>query len=155
MVSCQDSGYEDLKLENNELSSVSGDWWVIALEPDGVTPAFGGDYVPFTTSNVSDDGSSLWLDDHGNFMEIKTQVTINTTDLTFSGAPNSPELISEGTVTVTNGKITRNSFETTTGNLVDEISFEAEFDWAPGVVYKFTGHRKTGFLEDNDPHYSN
>lgn len=38
-------------------------------------------------------------------------------------------------------------------NIFQLISFEAEFSWDPGIVYKFVGHKRTGFLEDENPHY--
>ncbi len=44
---------------------------------------------------------------------------------------------------------------TLSGMQVDEIYFEAEFDWDPGINYIFKGHKRTGFAEDENPHYSN
>lgn len=51
------------------------------------------------------------------------------------------------------GMITRETYTTASNTVVDEISFDAEFSWDPGTVYKFIGHWRTGFLEDENPHY--
>ena len=150
-TSCDEGGDPDPGATS--VVELAGDWWVIALEDDGETPAYGGDYVEFTTYNTAADDGTMWIDDNDNWMEIKTRVSTNVTALTFSGEPNSPELYTDGTVTVTNGKITKGTYTTTSNTLVDEIYFEAEFDWDPGYVYKFKGHKRTGFLEDEDPLY--
>jgi hypothetical protein len=82
-------------------------------------------------------------------MEIKTKVqATDFTNLLFSGKPNEAELYLGGTVTVTNGKILKNAAHSFGGHIVDSLYFEAEFDWDPGTVYKFAGHRRTGFIED-------
>ena len=46
------------------LQEVLGGWWVIALEPDGATPAYGGDYVKFNTYNSAANDLTFWLDDN-------------------------------------------------------------------------------------------
>jgi hypothetical protein len=145
---------EDADIGGTSVEQMSGDWWVIALEDDGESPAYNGDYVQFTTYNTAANDGGLWLDDHGNWMEIKSKVSANVSSLTFAGEPNSPELYTEGTVTVSNGLITKASYETASKTMVDEIYFEAEFDWDPGYTYKFKGHKRTGFPEDENPHYS-
>lgn len=135
------------------LQEAIGGWWVIALEPDGATPAYGGDYVKFNTYNSSANDNTLWLDDNGEWMEIKAKATMNISNLIFSSDPEVEELYSGGTVTITNGQITKNSFTTASNTLVDEIYFEAEFDWDPGTAYIFKGHKNTGKVEDLNPHF--
>ncbi|WP_166962967.1 lipid-binding protein [Yeosuana marina] len=150
-VSCDEGGDPDPGGTNVE--AIAGDWWVIALEPDGVTPAYGGDYVQFSTYNTAANDNGFWLDDNDNWMEIKAKASLNADGMTFSSEPNTLELYTDETVTVTNGMITKNSYTTTSNTTVDEISFEAEFSWDPGTVYKFVGHKRTGFLEDENPNY--
>jgi hypothetical protein len=152
-VSCDE--VEDIDVGGTSVEEMSGDWWVIAFNPDGVTPAYGGDYVNFTTYNTAANDGGMFLDDHGNWMEIKTKVEANVDNLTFSGSPDAPELITDATVTVTNGKVTKKTYTVASNTKVDEISFEAEFSWDPGTVYIFKGHKRTGFAEDENPHYSN
>lgn len=150
-ISCDEGGDPDPGATS--VVELAGDWWVIALESDGETPAYGGDYVQFTTYNTAADDGTMWIDDNNLWIQIKTKVSTNTSALTFSGDPNSPELYTQGTVTVTNGKISKATYTTPSNTVVDEIYFEAEFDWDPGTIYKFKGHKRTGFLEDENPNY--
>ena len=147
LISCDEGGDPDPGGTSTE--KFAGDWHVIALEPDGVTPAFGGGYNLYSTYNASSNDENFWIDDHDSWMEIKSKVqALDYTNLTFAGQTDAPELYTGGTVTVTNGKILKGAAESFGGHVVDSIYFEAEFDWDPGVVYKFGGHKRTGFLED-------
>ncbi|GAA4236275.1 hypothetical protein GCM10022291_20230 [Postechiella marina] len=138
------------------IEDITGSWYIIGLEADGETPAYNGDYVKFDIYNTSENNSDFWMDDHGDFFEIKSKATIDLSSLTFSSEANTEELYSEGTVTISNGVITKNSFTTTgSGTTVDAINFEAEFSWDPGTTYLFKGHKRTAFPEDENPHYSN
>ncbi len=144
--SCDEGGEPDPG--GTATQEFAGDWFIIGFEPDGATPAFGGDYHLYTTYNAASNDENFWIDDHDEFFEIKTKVQADFANLTFSGQPNSPELYTGGTVTVTNGKILKAAAQSFGGHTVDSIYFEAEFDWDPGTVYKFGGHKRTGFLED-------
>lgn len=150
LVSCED---DDTGVTPIEVESIAGGWWVIALEPDGETPAYGGDYVKFNTYNTSENNLTFWLDDNGNWMELKAKATIDLESLTFSSEPNTAELYTGETVTITNGVITKDSYTTPSNTVVDEISFEAEFSWDPGIVYIFKGYQNTGIIADMNPHY--
>lgn len=152
-TSCDEVG--DLDVGGTNVEAMSGDWWIIALEPDGVTPAYGGDYEQFSTYNTAANDNGLWINDYGHWMEIQTRVVVNLSDLTFVGIADSPEEITGATVSVSNGQITTEAYVTESNTSVDAIEFEAEFSWDPGVVYKFMGHKRTGFAEDENPHYSN
>ncbi|ETN96726.1 lipid-binding protein [Zhouia amylolytica] len=148
-ISCNDDeGYEDYDNFEAVTKDFNGDWFIIGYFPDG-SIAYGGGYVLYTTSNTAANDENFWIDDHGAFFEIKTTVQADLDDLVFSGPENAPELITGGTVTVSNGKIIKNGGRgSATGTVVDSIYFEAEFDWDPGTVYQFAGHKRSGFLED-------
>ena len=147
LTSCDEGG--EPTIGGTATRKFSGDWFIIALEPDGVTPAYGGDYNLYSTYNAASNDENFWIDDHDSWMEIKTKVqATDLKNLTFSGKPDSEELYTEGTVTVTNGKILKDAATSFGGHVVDSIYFEAEFDWDPGTVYKFAGHKRTGFKED-------
>ena len=146
MSSCDEGGDPDAG--GTATQRFAGDWHIIGFETDGVTPAFGGDYVLYSTYNAASNDQNFWIDDHGTFFELKAKAQANLSALTFSSEANTKEWYTEGTVTITNGKILQDSAETFGGHVVDSIYFEAEFDWDPGVVYKFGGHKRTGFLED-------
>ncbi|MBD0725587.1 hypothetical protein B6A10_10390 [Flavobacterium sp. L1I52] len=150
LVSCDEGGNPDAG--GTKTKNFAGDWHIIALEPDGETPAYGGDYNLFSTYNASSNDENFWIDDHDSWMEIKTKVqATDFKNLTFSGQPDSDELYTGETVTVTNGKIMKAAAHSFGGHVVDSIYFEAEFSWDPGIVYKFAGHKRTGFLEDELP----
>ena len=151
-TSCDEGGDQDPGATS--VVEMAGDWWVVALEEDGVTPAYGGDYVHFSTYNTAANDGGMWIDDDFNWMEIKTKVITNTSNLTFIG-DDGIEVLYGGAVTVTNGAITKGTYTTASNTAVDEIYFEAEFDWAAGTNFIFKGHKRTGFLEDENPHYSN
>ncbi|AVR44162.1 hypothetical protein C7S20_02155 [Christiangramia fulva] len=139
---------------NIVVEDITGDWWVIALEPDGETPAYGGDYVQFSTYATAANNTNFWLDDNDLWMELKAKVSLDPSTLTFSSVPDTEELYTGETVTITNGKFTKNSFTTPGSNtVVDEIQFEAEFSWDPGTVYVFKGYERTGKVADDNPHY--
>lgn len=147
IIACDETG--DINPGSTTTGKFAGDWHIIGFEPDGVTPAFGGGYNLYTTYNASSNDENFWIDDHDAFFEIKTKVQAQDFSiLTFAGLPDSEELYTGGTVTVTNGKILKDAAESFGGHTVDSIYFEAEFDWDPGTVYKFSGHKRTGFLED-------
>lgn len=156
-TSCEsEEGFEDITvIQSSTPKELTSDWYVVALWPDDLTPAFGGDYVVVTTSNSADnDRTTMIIDDHRNWMEFRTKIDINPSDLTFTGS-DGIELYFDGAITLTSGSVTKGTFTTITGAVVDEIHFEAEFDWFPGTSFVFLGHKRTGFLEDESPHYSN
>lgn len=143
---------EDAEPGGTSVEAMSGDWWIVGLFPDG-TVAYGGDYEQWSTYNTAADNGGMWLDDFGHFFELKSKVTANVSNLTFSGETDAEEVITGGTVTVTNGIIRENAFTTASNTVVNTIEFEAEFSWDPGTAYKFVGHKRTGFAEDENPHY--
>ena len=145
MSSCDEGGNPDAG--GTTTQKFAGDWHIIGFDTDGL-PAFGGDYVLYSTYNASSNDENFWIDDHDAFFEIKSKVQANLSALTFSSQPNTPELYTGETVTITNGKILQNAAHSFGGHVVDSIYYEAEFSWNPGVVYKFGGHKRTGFLED-------
>lgn len=149
-VSCDEGGEPDAGGTN--VQDIAGDWWAIALWDDG-TPAYGGDFVQFSTYNTAANDNTFWLDDHDNWLELKAKVTLNADRLTFQSEPNTPELYTDETVTITNGRITRGTYTTHSNTKVDQIFFDAEFSWDPGTIYSYEGHWRTGFLEDENPHF--
>ncbi|MCB4807739.1 hypothetical protein LG651_05710 [Tamlana sp. 62-3] len=152
IVSCDQ--VESIPDENGiVVDEIDGGWWIIALDPDGTTPAYGGDYQKIDIYNTSENDNTFWLDDHGSWMELKAKATLDLEALTFSSDVNTPELYTDGTVTITNGVITKDSYTTATGTVVDAIMFEAEFSWDPGTVYIFKGHQSTAKVDDLYPTY--
>lgn len=147
LSACDEGGNPDAG--GTKTQNFAGDWHIIVLEADGVTPAFGGGYNLFSTYNASANDNNFWIDDHDSFFELKTKVqATDFTNLTFSGQPDSDELYLGDHVTITNGKIMKNAAHSFGGHVVDSIYFELEYVDDPGTIYKFAGHKRTGFLED-------
>ena len=76
-------------------------------------------------------------------------MTVNLADGTFS-ATNADNANDPGTkVTITNGKIEKGAGLSKAGHKVDKITFTAHFSYDPaGYNIIHTGHKRTGFLED-------
>jgi hypothetical protein len=134
----------------------AGDWHIIVLKSDGVTPVT--NYLLYSTYNASSNDENFWIDDHDPNAGFGLKTKVQAKDfngLTFSGEPNSEQIypsrtvfLRDPTVTITNGKILKNAAHSFAGHVVDSIYFEAEFPSEPGIIYKFSGHKRTGFLED-------
>jgi len=146
-TSCDEDGYEDFTVPQSSVAQLSADWWVIPYDPAG-DPAFGASFHTLTTSNTAADNGQMQINDHGNWMEIQTVVSTNPAGLSFSGDANALEMITGGTVTVSNGQVVKGGGTSLSGRTTDSITFDAEFDWMPGVIFTYRGHKKTGFLED-------
>lgn len=145
-TSCDEGGNPDAG--GTATQDFAGDWHIVGLDPVDGTPAFGGDYYLWSTYNASSNDENFWIDDHDTFFELKAKAQANISALTFESEPNTLELYLGGTVTIVNGKILKNAGTSFGGHQVDSIYFECEFDWDPGNFYKFGGHKRTGFLED-------
>jgi hypothetical protein len=144
LYSCDEGGDPDPGGTTTE--KYAGDWHIQAFTPEGDLE---GGYVLYSTYNASSNDANFWIDDHDTYFELKSKVqATDFKNLNFSGPADSEELYTGGTVHVTNGKIMPKAATSFGGHVVDSIYFEAEFDWAPGVVYRFGGHKRTGFLED-------
>jgi len=146
-VSCDEGG--DPEPGQTTTKDFAGDWHIIVLEADGVTPAFGGDYYLWSTYNAASNDNNFWIDDHDTFFEVKTKVQANDFNAqTFSGPAGADELYLGDPITISNGRIFKNAGHSFGGHAVDSIYFEIEYPADPGVIYKCGGHKRTGFLED-------
>jgi hypothetical protein len=143
-TSCDEGGDPDAG--GTTTKNFAGDWHIIVLEADGETPL--SNYGLFTTYNAASNDDFFWLDDHEHIFDLKTKVKVSDFDkLTFSAA-NSEEIYAGDNVNITNGKILKNAAHSIGGHVVDSIYFEVEYVDDPGTIYKFAGHKRTGFLED-------
>jgi hypothetical protein len=142
----------DVDPGQNALVKMSNEWWAQIYVPDGsggIEDA-GYGYHKFMTSNTaSGTADSLFVDDFGDFFELKAKVACNVNDLTFTtNGQEVRERYSDGTVIIQNGRVLLGAGKSTSGVKVDSIYFEAEFDWDPGQIYIVAGHARTGFNED-------
>ena len=140
---------EDYVVEKSKVVEAAGQWWVNYIDSTGVESG----YILLKTFNTSaDDGTELWITDEGGFWDYKVKVPININELTFSktGLTNTSY---DSSVDILNGKVFLNGGKSTSGVVTDSISFDIIFsDGGPDgdipELYKVSGHRRTGFLED-------
>ena len=116
--------------------------WVVDID-------WAGDFYDFntiSTYNTSDNSATqMWLDDQQHGWGLKAKVNVD--GLTFSGE-NLPELYYGVTVTITNGVIVKNAATSPSGDVVDSISFNAEFSDIPGEIWTYSGRKSTGKIAD-------
>lgn len=125
---------------------MSGDW--VMTFTDG-TDAWGAPHgLTFNTSaNVPNE---IWVSDAGGFWDFQVKATCDQEALTFATNGWVDNAAYDCKVRITNGKITLNGETLPSGRVVDVISYDIEFDDDdPGNVWHATGHRYTGFQEDN------
>ncbi len=141
--SCDKGGDPDIG--GTTVQDFAGDWFIKADDSDGNHII---DYTLHHTYNTSANDNTMWIDDDSNGYWIKSKVTINLADGTFT-ATDAENLIDGSRVTITNGKIEKGAGLSQAGHVVDKISFTAHFDYDPdGYNIIYEGHKRTGFLED-------
>lgn len=140
-TSCDEGGDPDPG--QTALVEMAGDW-VVDISVDGDVVG----HATISTYNTADNGTTqMWLDDNNAYYGLKAKVNVNLNNKTFSG-DDLPESYYDVFVTVTDGSIIENGTTAPSGTVVDSITFTAEFSDSPGVLFTHSGHRRTGFLED-------
>lgn len=144
VFSCENDGYEDYQQVTNQNLALSGEWFIdVTNQNTGVLEVEHALHKTFD----SNDGK-MFIDDAKHGWWLKGKLNVNPNDLTFN-VTDEPNLLDPGTTfTITEGKIIKNAALSQDGNVVDSIYFKAEFSYSPGVIYVHSGHRRTGFLED-------
>lgn len=153
IISCDNKGYEDYEPVITPSSSLNGEWYIDITDADGEVQVQHALHKTYD----SNDGQ-LWISDHigepGSYTPtdftgwwLLGKVIYDASTLTFSGSD--VDNIADGSiVNITEGKILKNAARSASGTITDSIYFKAEFDYDPGNVLTFSGHKKTGFLED-------
>lgn len=149
LTSCDEGGDPDPGMTNT--GQFAGDWFISIYDADGNELVA---HALHSTYNTSANDNTMWIDDNPyhaatpNGWWLKSKVTFNLENGTFSGA-SQPNLNDPGsTVIITDGLYEKNAALSQGGHTVDKISFKAEFSYDPGTVLTFIGHKRTGFLED-------
>jgi hypothetical protein len=143
---------DDPEVGHTAIGKAAGEWWVTyQVETDpGVFEDLVG-YVPLLSYNTSDNSpNQIWLDE-GNVWPFKFKSGFDGNTMSFT-ATNAASIVKSGgnnfTVTVTTGKVILGGGLSKTKVPTDSIYFQAEFSDDPGTIYHISGHRRTGFLED-------
>jgi hypothetical protein len=147
-LACQ----EDLEPGGTKVQDLAGEWWVryeVETSP-GVYEDVAGGYYKMMTYNTAANTEEIWVDDLEHFWEYKVKVPVNLTSKTFAvtGAANASY---ESAVTIESGVIVTGGGTSVSGVQTDSIHFVASFDDDDtpfGTQYRVSGHRRTGFLED-------
>src|SRR5688500_737074 len=147
-VSCQ----EDLEPGGTKVQDMAGEWWVkyeVETAPNTWEDVAGG-YYKMMTYNTSSDSEEIWIDDLEHFWEYKVKVPVDLTAKTFA-ATAAANAVYESAVTIENGVVITGGGTSVSGVVTDSIHFVASFDDDDvtfGTKYRVSGHRRTGFLED-------
>lgn len=152
LISCENNGYEDYKQEATPSVAMNGEWYItITDEASGQIQV---DHAIHKTFD-SNDGKMYITDrilasDPPKFTGwwLETKLDVNIKDLTFS-ITDALNTADESKVKITEGKIIKNAAKSKTGVVVDSIYFKAVFDYEPTQVLIYSGHRRTGLLEDD------
>nr|WP_322625165.1 lipid-binding protein [uncultured Flavobacterium sp.] len=148
LISCEEDGYADYNPGGDAAQSMSGEWYINIYDE-----ASGDIQVENALHRTyGDNNGGLWISDRANATQfygwwLESTVSINTSDLTFSGNDR-PNFADDSEVTITEGKIIKGGGHSTTGVVVDSIYFKGVFNYDPGTTLIFAGHGRTGFEED-------
>jgi hypothetical protein len=135
-----------------KVQDMAGEWWVhyeVETSP-GVFEDVVGGYYKMMTFNTASNSDTLWVDDLAHFWTYKVKVAANPSEKTFS-VTEQTEIKAKVGVTVENGQILTGKGKSVSGVTTDSICFFVSFeDDSPsyGTKYRVSGHRRTGFLED-------
>lgn len=137
---------KDPEVGATDTVEMAGEWWIKYYESGAeLTP-----YFKMITYNTATPGSGqVWVDD-GQLWPLKAKLDVDLATLTFKPMTNAPNVeVTNGTVSVQEGKILKGAGRSLTGNPVDSIYLRVEFSDDPGTVYEIKGHYDTGFFEDH------
>lgn len=145
MSACQEE-YEPEMIPGHELA---GEWYV-TYTIDGVD-VYGVGYSTILTNNTAAaDGSEIWVSDEGHFWDYKAKVPANTEGMSFGTVDSLDNTAYPVKMIVKSGKVFEGGGMSKTGVATDSIYFVVGFgDDAPTTEYVVSGHRRTGFVEDD------
>ncbi|WP_439879665.1 lipid-binding protein [Pontibacter sp. MBLB2868] len=130
---------------------VSGEWWVtykVETDPGVFEDVEKAGYTPLLTYNTAANKSdAIWVDDQGNFRDFKIKSGLDVASRSFS-VKDAINTASDNNVSITEGKVIKDGGVSKTKIKTDSIYFKAEFSDEPGTIYHVSGHRRTGFPED-------
>ncbi|MBC6999751.1 lipid-binding protein [Cytophaga sp. FL35] len=118
--------------------------WVVDMVYNG--DAAGTNTIVIYNTGANDT-NAMWIDDLEHSWGLKAKVPLNYEALTFSGA-DLDELYYGVTVTISEGVIVKDGATTPSGDVVDSISFKAEFSDIPGEIWEYSGYKSTAKIAD-------
>jgi hypothetical protein len=163
---------KDLKIDKTATYPMNGEWWVTyklddgtgALVDAGIVFGIGelGHLKVLSYNTVENVSTKMWITDvdqldydaSGNFWSYRVVTNLSLKDKSFSvDTASNAAYTSDGDpynikVTIKNGTVILNGGRSRSGDVTDSIAYEAEFSDDPGTIYHVSGHRRTGFFED-------
>lgn len=145
LYSCENNGYEDYETATTPSVEMNGEWYIDISDASGVI----AQHAHHITYDTNEGNGTMYINDNKEGYWLNGKLTVDTKNLTFS-TTDEDNLIDPGsTFTITEGKILKNAAHSKSGNVTDSIYFKGEFSYDPGNIIIFSGHKRTGFLEDN------
>ena len=150
LTSCEK---EEPEIEMTSIGIAAGTWYVTykQLGTNGSLTDVGGGYNELATYNTAaNDGAQIWVDDLEHFWEFKVKANFDGNAMAFSGTDLANNYYTSK-VNITEGKIVEGGGLSITKVPVDSIYMRVTFsDDTPanGKTYIVSGHRRTGFIED-------
>lgn len=148
--SCDEGGNPDAG--GTTTQAFAGDWFISAVDTNGDVLF---EHALHSTYNSAANDNTFWIDDHTNGWWLKGKVEANLGDLTFASNGAVENIIDvpgqgpQGEVTITEGKVIKNGGVSRGGHVVDSIYFRVHFSYdVDGYDIIHSGHKRTGFLED-------
>ncbi|QHT65986.1 hypothetical protein GXP67_04530 [Rhodocytophaga rosea] len=144
---------DDPEIINTATYPVSGEWWVTyqIRNEAGQLEDVGGGYYPLITSNTaSNKPDSIWITDEGTYWDYQVKAGLDLPNKSFA-VQEGQNVSYDSKVRIANGKVFLNEGRSTSGVVTDSLYMEVAFDDDSepfGTTYIVSGHRRTGFLED-------
>jgi hypothetical protein len=133
---------------------VSGEWWVtykVETSPGVFEDIYEVGYTELLTFNTaSNTADSIWVSDEGHFWDFKVKSGLNMSNYSFAVADQKSVVPDyDIKVNITEGKVLQGVGLSRSGVKTDSIYFKVQFEDDPDNTYIVSGHRRTGFLEDD------
>ncbi len=124
---------KDPDIWDSSVKELAGDWFVRTYSADGDLVE---DYKKLYTYNTADDNGEMWVNLKG-VIKLGSTTKVNSSGMTFSG---------DDVYSISDGEVFNGKGVSKTGNTTDSIYMQVVKE---GTTYVVSGHRKTGFPEDN------
>lgn len=145
------------KVEYGPVFPLSAEWIVrfIVPNPTGIAADTSAFATMTAFNDASNSNTALWLRKTGSNAMVgafTVKATCNVPEKSFNISNGTNTVlaagVSVGNITITEGKVITDGWNTNSGHKSDKITFKIEDSRKPGIVYTAEGYRRTGWLED-------
>ena len=148
---------QEPKIEYSPIYPLSAEWIVrfIVPNPTGIA-ADTSTFATMTVSNVSSNAAdSIWVrktrsNTFVGAFTVKAACSVPDKTFNIANGFNTVRVsgVSVGTITITEGKVITDGWDTKSKHKSDKITFKIVDSRKPTLVYSAEGYRRTGWLED-------